>query len=129
MNYLFNVYDLKTKSNTLKNVDMIVVCCKRSVVKNYARTVGIKKNSIIKQQSVLLNERCLYLFVDKYVDSGAIEHYFWFVNKAFDMTNVKCIIKGTTNKFRKATLRRLLNFHCKYYAESESSSDNDSISS
>jgi hypothetical protein len=89
----------------------------------------IKKESIIKQRSALLDGTCLYLFVDKFVDSGAIEHYFRIVNRAYDMTAVKCTIRGTNNHLRKATLRRLLGLLCRDPVESEYFSDGITTSS
>jgi len=132
--YLLDVYKLGSNCITLRNVDKIVICCKRSIVRKlvYRTNINgkrIRKDSINKQRSVLLDGKCLYLFVDKYVDSGQIEHYFWMVNKAYNMTNVKCTIKGTNNPYRKNTLRRLLNMHCRYFAESDYSSDDGSMSS
>ena len=99
---LLDVFELGANCLTLRNVDKIVVCCNRTVVRKLvARTVVNGKRikrivTIIKQQSALLDGTCLYLFVDKYVDSGAIEHYFRIVIRAYDMTKVKCTI-GTNN--------------------------------
>lgn len=130
---LLDVFELRAKCLTLRNVDKIVVCCKRNVVRKLvARTVvngkRIRKDSIIKQRSALLDGTCLYLFVDKYVDSGAIEHYFRIVNRAFDMSKVKCTIRGTYNDLRKATLRRLLSLLRRDPVESEYSSDGSTSS-
>ena len=130
---IIDVFKLRANCSILKKVDKIIICCKRSIVRKLVHNVVlngklIRKDSIIKQQSALLHRTCLYLFVDKYVDSGTIDYYFWLVNRAHDMTNVKCTIKGTNNSLRKATLRRLLNQRCRYYVESDSSSDGSTSS-
>ena len=124
---LFNVYELQSNCHKLRSVNKMVICCKRTVVKKIVPKC-IKKDSIIKQQSVLLDGTCLYLFVDKYIDSGTIEHYFYHVNRVYDMRKVKCTIKGTNNNLRKATLRRLLAYHCQYYVDSDMSSDGSTSS-
>ena len=120
--FIPNVFLLRRDCSVLKHVDKIIICCKRSVVRKLVYEKRIKKNDIIKQQSALLHGTKLYLFVDKFVNSGSIEHYFGAVNNAFNMTNVKCSIKGTNNNFRKDTLRRLLLRHVRAYVDSETSS-------
>ena len=130
---ILDAFILTANCKILQEVNKIIVCCKRKVVKKILsgkllNGKRIRKTDIMKQQSVLLYKTNLYLFVDKYVDSGTIDHYFGAVNRAYNMMNVECTIKGTNNNFRKATLRRLLNQHCRLYVESESFSD-DSLSS
>lgn len=126
---MVELLDINTaKSRDLSNISHIFICCKRNCVESLiiANQCNIRKSDLIKHRSLLVHGQKLYIFCDKYVCTGTIEHYINRINKLVSLSRMKFSVIGSKNKCRIDMFKRIMDGYYRENSDAEYNCNSDS---